>query len=155
AIAYLREAAMMDLRDLEHNTKDGVHIASLAGTWLALVAGFGGLRDHGGRLTLHPQLPDHWDALTFRLRWREAQLKVSVRRDGVTYELIGDDVKQLDFVECDETVTVKKGKPLKRPLANIAPLTPRPEQPAGRPPTVDDDDDEELSENPPDRKVDD
>ena len=37
----------MDLHDLEHNTRDGLHIASLAGTWIALVAGFGGMRDHG------------------------------------------------------------------------------------------------------------
>ena len=39
----------MDLDDLEHNTRDGLHIASLAGTWIGLVAGFGGMRDHGGR----------------------------------------------------------------------------------------------------------
>ncbi len=49
---YLTEAAMMDLRDLEHNTRDGLHIASLAGTWIALVAGFGGMRDHNGRAVL-------------------------------------------------------------------------------------------------------
>src|SRR6202161_3244178 len=51
ALDYLGEAALMDLRDLEHNTRDGVHIASLAGAWLALVCGFGGMRAHGGRLT--------------------------------------------------------------------------------------------------------
>ena len=51
AYAYLTEAALMDLDDLEHNTRDGLHIASLAGTWMALVAGFGGLRhyDDGAR----------------------------------------------------------------------------------------------------------
>jgi len=42
--AYLGEAAPMDLDDLEHNTRDGLHIASLAGSWIALVAGFGGMR---------------------------------------------------------------------------------------------------------------
>ena len=44
AYDYLGEAALMDLDDLEHNTRDGLHIASLAGTWLALVLGFGGMR---------------------------------------------------------------------------------------------------------------
>src|SRR5204863_3087535 len=48
---YLGEAALMDLDDLEHNTRDGLHIASLAGSWIAAVAGFGGLRDHGGELS--------------------------------------------------------------------------------------------------------
>jgi hypothetical protein len=58
AFDYLGEAAMMDLRDLEHNTRDGVHIASLAGTWVALVCGFGGLRRAGdGAFTFAPRLP--------------------------------------------------------------------------------------------------
>src|SRR5215813_13077084 len=55
AHAYLAEAALMDLDDLEHNTRDGLHIASLAGSWIALVGGFGGLRDHGGQLSFQPQ----------------------------------------------------------------------------------------------------
>ena len=52
---YLAEAALMDLHDLEHNTRDGLHIASLAGAWLALVAGFGGMRDHDGQLSFRPR----------------------------------------------------------------------------------------------------
>ena len=57
AYDYLGEAARMDLDNLERNTGDGLHIASLAGAWIALVAGFGGMRDHGGRLTFAPRLP--------------------------------------------------------------------------------------------------
>ena len=44
----------MDLGDLEHNTRDGLHMASLAGSWIAAVAGFGGMRNHGGELQLPP-----------------------------------------------------------------------------------------------------
>ena len=54
AFDYFGEAALMDLDDLEHNTRDGLHMASLAGSWLAAVAGFGGFRDHEGRLLLRP-----------------------------------------------------------------------------------------------------
>jgi trehalose/maltose hydrolase-like predicted phosphorylase len=54
---YLYEAALIDLRDLHHNSRDGLHMASLAGAWTALVAGFGGLRDDDGELALDPQLP--------------------------------------------------------------------------------------------------
>ena len=57
AYDYLAEAALMDLEDLEHNVHDGVHIASLAGALLALMAGFGGMRDHGGELAFAPRLP--------------------------------------------------------------------------------------------------
>ena len=57
AYDYLGEAALMDLDDLEHNTGDGIHIASVAGTWIAAVAGFGGMRDYGGKLAFSPRLP--------------------------------------------------------------------------------------------------
>ena len=63
AFEYMVEAALMDLDDLEHNTRDGVHMASLAGAWIATVAGFGGMRDHGGRLTFAPRLAQQLSSL--------------------------------------------------------------------------------------------
>ena len=54
---YLAEAALMDLRDVEHNTSDGVHMASLAGAWMALICGFGGMRVGEGPLAFNPRLP--------------------------------------------------------------------------------------------------
>src|SRR6185312_14196695 len=57
AYDYFGEAALMDLADLEHNTRDGLHMASLAGSWVAAVAGFGGMRDSRRGLTFRPRLP--------------------------------------------------------------------------------------------------
>ena len=57
AYDYFGEAALMDLGDLEHNTRDGLHMASLAGSWIAAVAGFGGMRCYGGELSFRPRLP--------------------------------------------------------------------------------------------------
>ena len=57
AFDYFAEAALLDLDDIEHNTRDGVHIASLAGACIAALAGFGGLRDHDGLLSFMPRLP--------------------------------------------------------------------------------------------------
>jgi alpha,alpha-trehalose phosphorylase len=57
ACDYFAEAALIDLHDLENNTRDGLHIASLAGACIAAVAGFGGLRDHAGQLAFAPRLP--------------------------------------------------------------------------------------------------
>ena len=78
AYDYFGEAALMDLHDLEHNTRDGVHIASLAGAWIAAVAGFGGMRDHDGKLTFAPRLPPRLERLAFRLLFRGSLLKVEV-----------------------------------------------------------------------------
>ena len=85
AYAYLLEASLMDLRDLEHNTRDGVHVASLAGGWLALVCGFGGMRDHDGVLSFDPALPQAIRSLRFAVRWRGWQVHVAITRDHVTY----------------------------------------------------------------------
>ncbi len=78
AYDYLCEAALIDLDDLQHNTRDGLHIASLAGTWIAAVAGFGGMRDHDGILSFAPRLPQALTRLTFRLCVRGQRLLVEV-----------------------------------------------------------------------------
>ena len=70
AFDYLGEAALMDLRDLENNTRDGVHIASLAGTWIALVGGFGGLRHRDGMVSFAPRLPEGLTRLAFTILLR-------------------------------------------------------------------------------------
>ena len=75
---YLAEAALMDLHDVQHNTRDGLHMASLAGAWTALVAGFGGMRAQDDTLAFSPRLPGGISRLTFRLRYRGRRLCVAV-----------------------------------------------------------------------------
>ncbi|WP_214413945.1 glycoside hydrolase family 65 protein [Sphaerisporangium fuscum] len=88
AYAYLGEAALMDLDDLERNTVDGVHLAALAGAWIALVAGFGGMRAPGARLCFAPKLPAGIPRLTFRLRYRHRLLRVGITPGETTYRLL-------------------------------------------------------------------
>ena len=76
AYDYFGEAALMDLDDLEHNTRDGLHIASLAGAWIALVPGLGGLREHDGSLTFAPRLPARITRLSFTIRVQGRRLHV-------------------------------------------------------------------------------
>lgn len=76
AFQYFLQALYVDLADLHANTVDGLHIASAGGVWATLVNGFGGMRDHGGRLRFDPRLPDAWDALTYRLTWRGTRMRV-------------------------------------------------------------------------------
>ena len=86
AYDYFGEAALMDLGDLEHNTRDGLHMASLAGSWIAAVAGFGGMRDHGGELSLPPAAARGAVAARFRVSFRGRCLRVDVtpRRGDAT-----------------------------------------------------------------------
>jgi alpha,alpha-trehalose phosphorylase len=132
AYDYLGEAALMDLRDLEHNTRDGVHIASLAGTYVALVFGFGGLRYEDGMLSFWPRLPDGLARLAFTVLIRGQRLHVEVTHATAKYALA--DGKPLDFMHCGHKVSLSAGKPEARRVHKTAPTTPRPSQPAGREP---------------------
>ncbi|MGW9631758.1 glycoside hydrolase family 65 protein [Agromyces sp. NPDC055520] len=85
AMRYFRSALFVDLADLHNNTADGVHVASTGGVWSALVAGFGGFRDHNGVFTFDPRLPDGWPRLTFRLTLRGTRLRVSVEPDAISF----------------------------------------------------------------------
>lgn len=134
AYDYAHEAALIDLRDLHHNTKDGLHMASLAGAWSALVAGFGGLRDTEGCLCLSPQLPPGMSRLSFRLMWHGMRLQVEVTAGGVVYRLRDGADASLDFRHDGEDVTVHASEPLRMPLVKRTPMLPRPPQPAGREP---------------------
>ena len=131
---YIAEAALIDLRDLNGNTRDGVHIASLAGAWLGLVAGFGGMRDHDGRLSFAPRLPSRIDRLEFSILWQGLRLRVTVRADEATYTLRDDGEKRLEFTHHGEPVIVTTASPVTCPISPFHPLTARPEQPPGRAP---------------------
>jgi trehalose/maltose hydrolase-like predicted phosphorylase len=107
---YAYEAALVDLRDLHHNSRDGLHMASLAGAWIALIAGFGGLRDHGGQLTLDPALPTGITRLCFNIRWHGVRLRVRVDHEQVVYSLHEGDDGEVAFHHDGEQVTVTTGK---------------------------------------------
>ena len=89
ALAYFRHALLMDLADVAGNVSDGVHIASAAGVWQALVFGFGGVREYDGRLSITPHLPAAWRSLSFSLRVGDSQLRVDLAHDGDRYAIEG------------------------------------------------------------------
>jgi alpha,alpha-trehalose phosphorylase len=131
AYDYFAEAALMDLDDLEHNTRDGIHIASVAGTWIAAVAGFGGMRDHGGELSFRPRLPAALTRLKFRLMYRGTSLHVEVDSGHARYSVV--DGRSLEIRHHGEQVTVEPGKTLELAIPRLHPR-PAPSQPAGRAP---------------------
>jgi alpha,alpha-trehalose phosphorylase len=131
AYDYLGEAALMDLHDLEHNTRDGVHIASLAGAWLALVCGFGGMRHTSGRLCFAPVLPPGLTKLTFRLLIKGRRLTVQVTPGSTSYRLTEGDA--LEISHHGEHLRVGPDQPQQRPNPRPAARL-RPAQPPGRAP---------------------
>jgi alpha,alpha-trehalose phosphorylase len=131
AYDYLGETAFIDLRDLAFNTRDGVHLAALAGSWLVLVAGFGGMRDHGHTLHFAPRLPARLTHMSFRLLYRDRRLRVTVNRSDARYELL--DGEALALRHHGKNFTLRPGTPQVHALPP-APRRKRPAQPPGRSP---------------------
>lgn len=90
ALKYFRSALYVDLGNLHGNTVDGLHVASMGGVWSALVNGFAGMRDHGGRLSFDPRLPESWPCLRFPLQWRGVTGRVTLTQDRLTVHVDGE-----------------------------------------------------------------
>jgi alpha,alpha-trehalose phosphorylase len=131
---YAYEAGLIDLRDLHSNTRDGLHMASLAGAWTALVGGFGGLRDDEGILSLGPQLPDGIARLRFRLRWRGFRVTVDANHSDVTYTLRDGPGTELTIRHAGEDIELNTDSPTTIEVRPRKPLLPPPPQPPGREP---------------------
>ncbi|MBL1074757.1 glycoside hydrolase family 65 protein [Nocardia sp. 2] len=130
AFDYFVEAAFTDLHDLHHNVAHGLHIASLAGTWLCCVGGFGGMRDCGDTLIFAPRLPDQLDRLSFRMAWRGRRIRVEITAESAEYALLEGDSLELthhgrDFTLAEQPVTL--------PIPRLS-SRPAPEVPHGRRP---------------------
>ncbi|MFC7359860.1 glycoside hydrolase family 65 protein [Nocardioides astragali] len=140
AYDYWAEVAFTDILNVHGNVDDGVHIAAAAGTWSVAVAGFGGMRDHGGRITFAPRLPPKLHRLCFRMTFQGRTLLVDVHRDrtdgdvadaAATYRLLGGD--PLDTSHHGTPVVLAVGDDVTLPLPsppNVDPVT----QPFGKAP---------------------
>jgi maltose phosphorylase len=89
---YLR-TARLDLDDYNNDTEDGCHTTSMAGTWMSVVEGFGGMRVRDGQLAFNPFLPGKWKSFSFKVGFRGALLNVKVSQDGV--QIINQSEKEL------------------------------------------------------------
>jgi alpha,alpha-trehalose phosphorylase len=131
AFDYFAEAALMDLEDVEHNTRDGLHIASLAGAWIAVVAGFGGMRDHDATLTFAPRLPERMPRVTFRVTYQGRCLLVAIQPERAEYRLQSG--PPIEVTHHGEPLTVTTEQAVTRDIPP-APLREPPSQPPGREP---------------------
>ncbi|MBT8189689.1 MAG: glycoside hydrolase family 65 protein [Bacteroidia bacterium] len=91
---YLR-TARLDLEDYNNDTEDGLHITSMAGTWMSVIKGFGGMRIKDNQLHFHPSLPDQWEACHFKIMFRNSRLNVHMTKAGTT---ISKETGELDSV---------------------------------------------------------
>ncbi len=86
---YLR-TSRLDLDDYNNDTEDGLHITSMAGTWMSVVKGFGGMRVKDGVVHFNPYLPETWQSMSFKVRFRGASMDIKVSKSGIEVENLGN-----------------------------------------------------------------
>lgn len=111
AMEYFNFSAMMDLADLAGNVRDGLHVASIGGTWMALVFGFAGMRDTGGTLSFDPRLPEKWTRLAFHLHVQGRKLSCTFNHAEAGYHLEGK--HELRIVHEGRELTLTPGDTVK------------------------------------------
>ncbi len=131
AYDYLAEAALLDHHDVHRNTSDGLHLAALAGGWIAVISGLAGARQRNGRLRFAPRLPRPLRRVAFPLAFQGRQLHVDIAPASATYRLEAG--MPLEIEHWETTLTVTAEAPAVRP---IPPPPPAPDlrQPSGRAP---------------------
>ncbi|MFY1705411.1 glycoside hydrolase family 65 protein [Micromonospora sp. WMMA1923] len=136
AYDYFAETVLQDLADLGDKTGDGLHLASLAGAWLTVAQGFGGMRDDQGVLSFDPRLPERIGRLVFSLRWHSHRLQVTLTSDGARYELPdAEPGTEIEIRHCGERLRITPTGPVTRPLPAVPDPGPEPTAPPGRRPT--------------------
>lgn len=88
AYAYFGDSAKLDLFNLHHNTKDGIHTANMGGNYMAIVYGFGGLRLKESGIYFAPTLPKQWEGYSFKIHFEDSQIQVEVGRKNSVFTLV-------------------------------------------------------------------
>lgn len=104
---YFGFATRMDLDDYNRNTREGLHTTSIAGAWMNIIYGFGGLNSDGDKLSLAPCIPGSWKKYAFSLKTKERVLSVEVEQEKLTLRLVEGESVALRLYDRDITVTAQ------------------------------------------------
>lgn len=102
---YLR-TSRLDLDDYNKEVEEGCHITSMAGTWMSIVEGFGGMRVKNDTLHFSPKIPKEWTGYSFKINFRNQILTVSINHNETTFSVDGD--HELAIVVNGQTVVANK-----------------------------------------------
>ncbi|NAS31357.1 glycoside hydrolase family 65 protein [Flavobacteriaceae bacterium R38] len=104
AYSFYLMTSRLDLDDYNKEVHEGLHITSMAGTWMSIVEGFGGMRVKNDMLSFNPKTPKEWKNYSFKVNFRDQVLKVFVEKEKTSFSLEGD--KELTILINDKKVTV-------------------------------------------------
>jgi maltose phosphorylase len=104
---YLR-TSRLDLDDYNNEVHEGLHITSMAGTWLSIVQGFGGMRNFDDTLSFAPQIPKEWKSYSFKINYRGSTLKIYKDQDGCKFT--NESEESIDIIVHGKKVTISNNE---------------------------------------------
>ncbi|WP_417556745.1 glycoside hydrolase family 65 protein [Mesoflavibacter zeaxanthinifaciens] len=105
AYAFYLRTSRLDLDDYNKEVEEGLHITSMAGTWMSIVEGFGGMRVKDNKLHFEPKIPKEWNAYSFKVNFRDTIVKVTISQNESNFELISG--QPLDIIVNNQAKTVQ------------------------------------------------
>ena len=108
AFDYYNQTVRMDIDDVNGNSRDGIHTACMAGSWMSTVYGFAGFRDYGGVFSFDPKLPESWKGLEFSLAIKGCIVDLKITKDEAVYKLRKG--KKLALVHRNQKFELKEGE---------------------------------------------
>jgi len=108
AYQYFMSTARMDLDDYHGNTKDGIHAANMAGTWMCVVNGFAGMRAYEDGLYFNSYLPEEWEGYSFKVTYKGRLIKVEVDKSGVKFELL--EGNEIEITSKEKKISLRQMK---------------------------------------------
>ncbi len=108
ALDYFNKTVRMDIDDVNGNSRDGIHTACMAGSWMSVVYGFAGFEDYAGSYSFNPHLPKEWKKLAFSLSLRGCIVDVTLTHEEALYSL--REGRELELYHRNERFVLKKGE---------------------------------------------
>jgi len=105
AYQFYLQTSRLDLDDYNHEVEEGLHITSMAGTWMSIVEGFGGMRVKNDSLSFEPRIPEQWEAYSFKINFRGQILTVNVGQNETSFEHDGNEDVQINVNDHLITIT--------------------------------------------------
>jgi maltose phosphorylase len=104
---YLR-TSRLDLDDYNNDTEDGLHITSMAGTWMSIVEGFAGMKVRDNQLQFHPFVPSQWNSFSFNIGFRGTQLKIKISSTQIS--ITNNSANEIEVKVLNEAYAIPTGE---------------------------------------------
>jgi len=108
AVSFFGYATRLDLDNYNRNTREGLHITSIAMAWSGIVYGFAGLRSDGDQLSFAPRLPERWKRLTFSVMYRGRIIRIRMETDRTGFVLAGGEDQDVRIYGRPVTLTAEE-----------------------------------------------